>query len=249
MRRRTASLAAVLALGLVVPPALAEETTFEPNTPTAKVFLTCGSPSKEYTVGRLINDDAGTAGWGAAAPASVTTGAGCGKVDDPALNGAATQSLYNYSFAGTYTGNMDSLTVTVHTADLGPSRAGAPMTLRVRAAVDDIGLFGSTSQRAAGTDEEFFLPKAATVTVKPTSTGSTGGVRAATFTISGIDLLGETDNRKHAVFFEIASAPVGPQADMHNWLWGAAEAPSGVVFAPEAPAAVTVAALPRAQRK
>lgn len=253
MRRRPAALAAVLALALAVPTAHAvegdEPAAFVPNTPTTQFFMTCGSPSKEYTVGRLVNDDAGTSNWAAEPPASVTTGAGCGKVDDPALNGANGEALYDYTIRGTYTGNLDTLTLTVHTADLGPSRAGEPMNLRVRASVDGKGLFGGEEVRAAGTDEAYFLPKQAAVTVEPVATGATGGVRAVTFTITGIDLMDEADDKRHTVFFGIASALPGPQADMHAWMWGAAEAPSNVVFTPEAPAEATVASIPRDQRK
>lgn len=252
MRRRPALLAAALALGLAVPTAYAveEEPPFVPNTPTSKVFMTCGTPSKEYTAGRLINDDKGTSGWAPAAPASVTTGAGCGKVDDPALNGANGEALYDYTIRGEYIGNLDTLTVTLHTADVGPSRAtAADMNLRVRASVDEKGLFGSQLVTAAGTGDEYFLPTPAAVKVKPVATGATGGVRSVTFTITGIDLMQQTDNKRHTIFFQVASALPGTGSDVHAWMWGASEAPSSVVFTPASPAAATVASIPRTDRK
>lgn len=253
MRRRPIVLAAVLALGLAVPTAYAveeEPEPFVPNTPLTEVFMTCGTPSKEYTVGRLVNDDAGSSGWSSQEPASVTTGAGCGKLaDDPALNGANGEALYDYTIRGTYIGNLDTLTVTVHTADLGQSRSGADMNLRVRAAVDGVGLFGGEEVTAAGTEDKYFLPKQAAVTVKPVATGATGGVRAVTFTITGIDLMQENDDKQHEVFLGIASAPAGPQADVHNWLWGAAEAPSNVVFTPAEPAAAVLTSIAREERQ
>lgn len=107
----------------------------------------------------------------------------------------------NYSFEGLDDGNLDVLTVTLHTA---------------------------------GTGDVYFIPAAARVTVPPQSTGATGGVRSLTFSITGIDLMLEGDDRMHTVFFEV---------------WGAAEAPSGVVFTPEEPAGATIAALGRASRK
>jgi hypothetical protein len=212
--------------------------------------MTCGSPSKEYTAGRLVNDDAGTSGWSKEAPASVTTGAGCGKVDDPALNGANGESLYDYTIRGEYVGNLDTLTVTLHTADLGAGRlTGAPMNLRVRASVDEKGLFGSQEVLAAGTGDAYFLPTPAAVKVKPVATGATGGVRSVTFTITGIDLMDVKDNRRHTIFFQVASALPGPAADAHTWLWGAAEAPSSVVLSPEKPADAVITSIPRAERK
>lgn len=251
MRRRPAVLAAVLALGLAVPTAYAiEPEPFVPNTPLTEVFMTCSAPSKEYTVGRLINDDGGTSDWSTAKPASVSTGAGCGKAaDDGALNGANGEALYDYTIRGEYTGNLDTLTVTVHTADLGQSRSGADMNLRVRAAVDGVGLFGGQEVTATGTEDKYFLPKMAPITVKPVATGSTGGVRAVTFTITGIDLMLPKDDKRHEVFFGIASVTAVDKSDVHNWLWGAAEAPSNVVFTPEAPAAAVLTSIPRDDRQ
>jgi hypothetical protein len=119
--------------------------------------------------------------------------------------------------------------------------------LAVRASVDGKGLFGSTEQAAAGTGDVYQLPTAQTVTLKPVATGATGAVRAYTFTITGIDLLGVTDDKNHEVFFEFADAT--RNSEVHTWMWGAAEAPSKVVFTPAAPADAVLASIPRAERK
>lgn len=238
---------AVLALGATT--ALAEDT-FVPQLATGQQFLQCTDASPAGKV------EVGTPRFApGAAPASVTTGAGCGKPDEPVFSGTVQESAYTFAFAGNVKGNLDELTVTLHTADAGASRApGTPVTLAVRATVGGKSLFGAT-QRTSVAGDVVSSPQEAKVTITPTPTGSTGQVRALTFTITGIDFLTQVDALKksgHEVLIDVRDTTPTPAVTASNanaWVWGAAEAPSNVVLTPPAPAAAVLTAEPRAIRK
>ncbi len=243
---------AVLTLGATT--ALAEET-FTPVLTTGKVFLQCSEPSKEYVVGTFVNADEGVPTWSDKAPASVTTGAGCGKLDEPLFSGTRQETPYTFAFKGKVNGNLDELTITLHTADFGTGRVpGATEKLAVRATVGGLSLFGSTELTSVAGDV-VFSPKERLVEVKPVATGSTGAVRALTFTITGIDFLTEADLLKksgHEIIVDVRDGtPNGARgtSNAHAWLWGAAEAPSGVVFTPETPSTSVLTADLRSTRK
>lgn len=224
---------------------------FVPVPVTGQMFLQCTDDA--------IKVDTATATWGPEAPASVTTGAGCGKPDDPIFTGTVQESPYTMALKGTVKGNLDSLTVTLHSADFGPGRApGAPVTLDVRATVGGKSLFGFTENESVS-GVVTAAPLERQVTVTPTATGATGGVRAYTFTITGIDFLTQEDLDKrggHSILIDVADAtpvtiPTGSlgASNANAWMWGAAEAPSSVVFSPEAPAEAVLVADERSTRK
>ncbi|MCW2606894.1 MAG: hypothetical protein JWO60_1587 [Frankiales bacterium] len=239
--RRLALLAPVLALGLLAPLAHAE---YVPVLATQDLFLTCdGGTSKEYFTNEVAGDAQPT--WSTTAPASVTTGAGCGKLDDGAFSGADFRTPYQFGFGGGYTGNLDAVTVTLHSAHVSQGRpTGAPVDLDVRMTVDGISMFGTTEQ-AGATGDVFQIPAGRTVRVTPTLTGSTGQVTQYAFTVTGLGLLLEGDAAEHEIAFDIASGDLG----VEGWLWGAAEAASGVTVTPAKPAAAAVKADPRAKRE
>ena len=249
LRSRAALALAGAALTLGATTAFAEDP-FVPVPTTGQVYLQCPTSTKAET---------GTATWSTAAPASVTTGAGCGKPDDFLFSGTVQESAYTMGLKGFVKGNVDALTVTLHSADLGSSRApGAPVDLAVRATVGGKSLFGFTENTSVAGDV-VASPMERIVRVVPTGTGATGGVRALTFTITGIDFLTAVDAAKksgHEIIIDVADATpletpaVGLAVSNANaWVWGAAEAPSSVVFSPEAPAAAVMQADPRSTRK
>jgi hypothetical protein len=235
--------AAVLTLGAS---AAAAEDEFVPQLATGQLYLECAADGPKVQTG--------TATLGTKAPASVTTGAGCGKPDDMVFSGTSQETPYTMALAGNVTGNLDSLTVTLYTADAGPGRApGAKVPLAVRATVGGRSLFGATELTSVAGDV-VQSPKARLVEVAPVSTGSTGGVRAYTFTITGIDFLTEVDLARksgHDIVIDVRDAqPNGVRGNSngHAWLWGAAEAPSGVVLSPQEPSASVLVADERSTR-
>lgn len=238
--RRLALLAPVLALGLLAPLAHAD---FTPVLEKKDLFLTCNGMTKENFSNELRGEAQPT--WSAAAPASVTTGAGCGKVDDGVFSGAIFRTPFQLGFGGTYTGNADALTVTLHSVNATQGRpTNAPTRLDVRMTVDGISMFG-TSTATSATGAVNVLPAAKQVTVTPTGTGSTGQVTQYQFTVTGLGLLLEKDAVAHEIAFDIAA----PGLVAQGWLWGAAETPTGVTITPAAPAKTVVAADPRAKRE
>lgn len=228
---------------------------FVPALTAGQVYLQCSEPSKEYVVGTFVNDDAGVPTWSEPAPASVTTGAGCGKLDEPLFSGTSQETPYTFAFKGKVKGNIDEITITLHTADLGAGRVpGATETLAVRASVGGKSLFGTTELTSVAGDV-VFSPKERLVEVTPVATGSTGQVRALTFTITNIDFLAEADLARasgHEIIIDVRDGtPNGVRgtSNAHAWLWGAAEAPSGVVFTPETPSTSLMTADERSTRK
>lgn len=238
--RRLALLAPVLALGLLSPFAHAD---FTPVTSTQDLFLTCSGTTKENASNELAGGAQPT--WAPTKPASVTTGAGCGKADDGFFSGAVFRTPFQLGFGGSYTGNLDAITVTLHSVNATPGRpTNAPASLDVRMTVDGISMFGTgTATSAAGAVNTIPAPRRVVVT--PTGTGSTGQVTQYQFTVTGLDLLLEGDQGQHDIAFDIA-AP-GPVAQ--GWLWGAAEAPTGVTVSPAAPAKVVTVADKRTKRE
>jgi hypothetical protein len=205
--------------------------------------------------GTFVNEDAGVPTWSEQAPASVTTGAGCGKLDEPVFSGTSQETPYTFAFKGVVKGNLDELTVTLHTADLGTGRLpGAKEALAVRASVGGRSLFGFTELTSVAGDV-VASPKERLVEVTPVATGSTGQVRALTFTITGIDFLTAADLAKksgHEIIIDVRDGtPNGVRgaSNAHAWLWGAAEAPSGLVFTPEEASASLLEADERSTRK
>lgn len=242
---------AVLTLGATT--ALAQDA-FVPQLTAGEVFLQCSGPSKEYVVGTFVNEDEGVPTWSEAKPAPAATGAGCGKLDEPLFSGTRQETPYTFAFKGTVKGNLDALTVTLHTADLGAGRLpSAKQTLAVRATVGGTSLFGTTTLTSVAGDV-VASPKERLVDVTPVSTGSTGQVRALTFTITGIDLLTPADlasKSGHAIVIDVRDGTpngVRGSSNAHAWLWGAAEAPSGLVFSPAEPSASVLQADPRSTR-
>lgn len=238
--RRLALLAPVLALGLLAPFAHAD---FAPTVSTQDLFLTCGGTTKEGFSNELTGGAQPT--WSTAKPASVTTGAGCGKLDDGVFSGAVFRTPFQLGFGGTYTGNLDAVTVTLHSVNATPGRAtNAPAPLDLRMTVDGISMFGTgTATSASGAVNT--LPATRRVVVTPKGAGSTGQVTQYQFTVTGLDLLLEKDTGEHTIEFDIAA----PGLLAQSWLWGAAEAPTGVTVSPAAPAAAKVAADARAKRE
>lgn len=238
--RRASLSAALLSLGLLAPFAHAD---FVPVLEKKDFFLTCTGDTKEAFVNEVSGDGVPT--WDAKAPASVTTGAGCGKVDDGALGGADFQTPYQLGFGGTATGNLDSITVTLHSAHASQGRpANAPVDLDVRMTVDGVSMFGTTESEGA-TGDVFQIPAGRVVSVTPTGAGSTGQVTKYVFTVKGLDLLLEDDVDTHDIAFDIAAGDLG----VEGWLWGAAEAPTGVTTNPAAPAAAVLTAEDREDRE
>jgi hypothetical protein len=236
----------IVAMGAIVAlavPAGAQEV-FVPNTPLTQTYLECGGTTPEYFVNYVALDEE-TPTWSEIEPASVTTGAGCGMYDDSQFSGTVPDTIYDLNFGGTYSGNLDTLTVNLHDMGVGPARTGEDITLEVRVTIDGMSLFGVEENEAIdGTISA--SPAKRTVTVTPAAAAS-GVLSQYSFSIKDIDLLLETDDKEHDVQFTVGS--YWENANTHEWVWGNSEAPTGVTFTPEALEADTLRADKRTNRK
>lgn len=244
LRRVILGVALVLA---VAAPATAEthDEPFVPNTPLTPVFLSCeGGRTPEWMTNAFLDDDFAT--WGPTAPASVTTGAGCGMFDDVNFGGTTPRTPYDLTFGGTYTGNLDTLNVTLHLIGAGIQSTGDPLVLELRMTIDGFSMFGvEENESVNGTISQ--SPATRTIQINQSPTGATGAVVALPFNIRGIDLMTEDDDIEHYVEFTLSTGIDTPNENL--WVWGAAEAPTGVTFTPEAPAQSFLKADKRANRK
>lgn len=219
---------AMLAIVALAVPAGAQEV-FVPNTPLTQTYVECGGTTPEYFVNGFVLEESSPT-WSETKPASVTTGAGCGMYDDSQLSGTVQDTVWDLNFGGTYTGNLDELTVDLFDMGVGPTRNGEPITLEVRVTIDGISLFGvEENESIDGTISA--SPAKRTVTVTPAAAAS-GVLSQYSFSIKGIDLLLPEDDTKHDIKFTISSHWEG--LNTHEWVWGNSEAPTGVTFTPAA---------------
>ena len=231
MKLRTIGMAGLLAVATAVPAAAVHGPTgedFVPNIRTERVYFHCEGATKVHNT---VSD--ASIGWNTTAPTqSVTQGAGCGTHDNP-LHGNNQVSVQDSHFEGTYTANLDTLTVELHNIYAGKARATGPLTFNVRLTVDGVARLG-----AAGTD----------VTVQPVRS-STGASEMVRFSVTDLGLLDEPNDMEHAVLMTVsggavaADAVVFPVRDtMNAWVYDTTEVPSGITFAPKTLEAVKVKA-------
>lgn len=199
---------------------------FTPNDRTEQVYFHCEGATKLQNV---VVD--GSIPWNTTAPsASVTAGAGCGSLDN-GLQGNNQVSIQDSHFQGAFSGNIDDITVLAHNIYLGPARQTASYGVNVRLAIDGEALLG-----ANGKD----------VTVTPVRS-STGLSELVKFTITGINFMNEANDIEHDVLLTLSGGAVAvpnganPVRDSQNlWVYDTTEVPSGLIFNPAAPEAVTV---------
>ncbi len=199
---------------------------FTPNDRTEQVYYHCEGATKLHNV---IVD--GSIPWNTTAPgASVTAGAGCGSIDN-GVQGNNQVSIQDSHFQGAFFGNIDDITVLAHNIYLGPARQSASYGVNVRLSIDGESLLG-----ANGKD----------VTVTPVRS-STGLSELVKFTITGLNLMNEANDSEHDVLLTLSGGTVAvpnganPVRDSQNlWVYDTTEVPSGLIFNPATPEAVTV---------
>ena len=223
----SAALAAVL---IAASPASAVHgptgTEFTPNVPTERVYFHCEGAAKLHNV--LVD---ASVPWNTTAPTqSVQQGAGCGSLDN-GLWGNNQVSSQDSHFQGAFVGNIDSITVEAHNIYAGPARQGGTFTVNVRLAVAGEALLGATGKN---------------VTVTPVKS-STGASEMIKFTITNLNLMNEANDMEHDVLLTlhgggfVANAQVFPVHDTQNvWVYDTTEVPSGLIFNPATPEAVTI---------
>jgi hypothetical protein len=242
MKLRTRLTAAVCTALLIAAPAMAEtDEAFEPDlTPHQEWFSCDGGEYQEWTANALLDGMYPT--WKPVEPtASVADGEGCANASPNAVRGVRPQTPFDANFVGTFRGNLDEITVSMHNIYVGTARAGGDITLRMRMTVNGQSLFGTESVTNAAGDE-FQEPAVREIVVTPQPTGATGAAELLEFTVTDIGLLSEdysTRRNRIEIVFETANTNSTRQ---NLWVWGNTEAPSSITFNPEEHAAVTTSA-------
>jgi hypothetical protein len=214
--RRPLALAAAALLTAAAP--VAASTAPEPPTlRTEKVFFHCSGGANN----KLQNAEVAqgrTPGWDTKAPTtSFTAGGGCGHYDN-ILSSTAADRPTDASWKGTFTGNLDRLTLELHRL-LPAQGATLPNRITLDVQVDGV--------------SEFSGP----VNFTPT-TSSTGASQSAFVTLDKIGLAKEPGNgvKQREVRVYVASFNETQSA----WVFDATEVPAGIEFNPAATKGVVV---------
>jgi hypothetical protein len=188
-----------------------------------RVYFRCAGDDPLLRVDNLNGEthySGAVIGWDTNAPTRTLVEGGCGLADPGLLKGGPNMDA---SFAGTFTGNLDVMTVEAYVtcADAG-CRALGEVPVDVRLWVDG---HQYVDRPAAG----------GSVTVTPV-TGD-GGVTLLRFSVVGLGLISEDDQVERAVHLELGTY-FRDSADV--WLYDAIEAPAGIEFNPDIPADAVV---------
>jgi hypothetical protein len=181
--------------------------------------------------------------WNATAPAlSVQDNAGCTTADPGSRTGTNQENVYDGVFKGSFTGNLDSLTVRLYDMGVGAARTGAAQQLGVRVSVDGKSMFGMFLPEESPLDAVFGrveVPVTKSLNVTPTSTNS-GVTNYLEFTVTGLGFVSElgTGITEHEVLLTVNSLSEAGSA----WVFDTTEVPGGISFNPAAPAAASIAA-------
>lgn len=177
---------------------------------------------------------------------SFTEGAGCGQQETAQATGSATTSIYDLNATGFLQGNVDTLTVELHSIYAGSLRAGGAVTLDVRVVVGGESPAGFRETEATGTGTPIASPESFQLDV-PLVVSETGVSESMTFTITDL----------YAAFPELSEAGTGEgnyqtldvtvgvvEADWAGaFVWGATEIPGSVSINRAGDLGATVSAL------
>ena len=203
-------------------PAGAETEGFVPDLRHERTYFVC----QDYRGQDKVQNQSNPGKWTTTAPtASYTSGAGCVLVDSGVLHNPDGDAGGggDAAFAGTYTGNLSSLTVHMHDVDGVLTRANISPGTRINAYIE---VDGQAVYNMRG------------LQLKPVA-GPIRTTALAEFTVTDLNLLEEPDLKEHEVAVIIG---VYYSDDVHTWAWGASEIASGISFNPTKPAATVVSA-------
>lgn len=208
--RSAARLLVLIAIVAGAAPAVADHGVFHPNLVRERVWFHCAGADRS-------TDNTLSPRWNRVAPnlAFVGSASGCRLVDVGGQRDATQGTTLDATWRGTYTGNLDSLTIDVHNVNAGRSRLGGVMDVHVRLSVD-----GKPVLTDGAAHGRF-------VKVVPTEANS-GVTYAVRFSITDIGMLSEVDDKEHEVVLTLAA-----DTDHESvWTYDSTEVPSGLFFNP-----------------
>jgi hypothetical protein len=245
-------LPALLTLPLGAVTAGAEEDGFEPDLTPQTAWFTCdGASTPDYQANYRLGDATPT--WAFEEPTGAFPADHCGSLHQSLFGGTEQESPYDLSFAGTFEGNLDTITVRLHNAFVGTARGASTMPISVRLTVDELSVFGI--QEFTGTDVDGGTfetvthtgprPRDMVATLVP---GDHGATDVYEFDIAGLDYLLQDDLGDKRIVLTIATPLSGSNAQ-NVWAWGTAETDSSITFNAEVTPDRRNSALPRAERE
>lgn len=224
LTRIAVMLSAVL---LVAGPAAAypDPTTGEwvPEYVESPVYLHCNGDTKVGNLHAVADSKVVT--WDNVKPTkSFTSGAGCGTADTFVEGTADHNPLYDFTTAGFYTGNVDTITVRLWAIE-GAGRAGNKFDVRMHLKVDG----------------EDVIKRGTVVNAVPIPS-STGVTRLYEVTVTGVGLSTLADHTtEHDVTLTVYPVFANSTGGGVAWVYDAAEIDSGLVFNDTTPAVTTIA--------
>ena len=211
MRRFTIAFAGLLAAFVVPSPATAEDPFFPHlfNTPT---FLVCEGTT-QLAQANVAIDGTEAITWDESAPTrSVLQPAGCASAEPGATGDRAPEPLVDLPMAGTFTGNLDAMTVSLYSADTTP-RIGPSQQLLVDVVIDGV---------TRVTDEPVLVSRVGTATT----------MGHYEFSIRGVGLLSELDSTTSHTVEVVVSTRYIDTGTLNGWVWDTTEFPTGITFNP-----------------
>lgn len=204
---------AVVAALLVLPSAAGAAIIPEATFRSERVYFECVGDVKLQNVARV---QTATNPWSTEAPTqSVQDGGGCGHVEY-GLGG----SQFDLVFEGTFTGNVDALTVHLHALSI--SEPVFSIETIAKLSVDGVERLVTPAETLATTSE------------------NSGVTVSAPFTVTGLGYGAEVgDGTRRRTFRLTISSPI--RSSM-QWVWDTTEVPGGITFNPAAPAETVFAA-------
>jgi hypothetical protein len=225
-------LAALLTVLLGGVAAGAEDDTFEPDLTPQTAWFTCDGATPDYQANYRLGDATPT--WALDEPQGAFPAGQCGSLHQSVFGGTEQESPYDLSFAGTFEGNLDTITVRLHNAFVGTARGAATMPVSVRLTVDELSVFGI--QEFTGTDVDGGTfetvthtgprPRDLVATLVPSEHGATDVYE---FGIAGLGYLLEDDLGDKRIVLTIATPLSGSNAQ-NVWAWGTPETDSSITF-------------------
>jgi hypothetical protein len=176
-----------------------------PTFRTERAYFNCAGNVKLQNVA-LLNGEFPS--WDTTAPGSAATGNGCGMYENN-LN----QAGLNLEFKGTFTGNLDNLTVELHNMGVSNDPTDNKIRLIVQLVVDD--------EPLAETSAADF----------PTVRSSTGLSEKATYTFTELNYDDELGDGTQVHQIHVVARSSGTETQS-AWVWDASEVPAGLTFNP-----------------
>ena len=222
--------AAVLVMGLAGPAGAAhtpEGEVFVPEYTETATYLHCNGGTKLSNAHATV--DGVRVAFDTTKPtASYTSGAGCGTVDTFFGGTANHNPIYDFPIRGTYTGNINNITVRFWAIDFTASRALNEFTVDLHLVIDGTEIL---ARNADGSAVEAHAPAIAS---------ETGIARLYEVTITKVGLSSLED---HTMEHEVEMTAYAKYIDGSGglvWVYDAAEIDSGLVFNDTTPSAVKV---------